>query len=146
MQRAISKQAKVFQAAAALLSLLLVGATDALAQAQDNDPLSDWQLTGNLGLTDTNGSYGTQQNTNILLGLSTLSLSDGNLKFTASIPYMRISGRGLVVFDASGNPILINRRASVVPDVRTGWGDLDLGVSYVIPPAVLDRKDPLPMC
>jgi hypothetical protein len=136
MQRAISKQAKVFQVAAALLSLLLVGATDALAQ--DNAPLSDWQLTGNLGLTDTNGDYGTQQNTNILLGLSTLSLSDGNLKFTASIPYMRISGRGLVVFDASGNPILINRRASVVPDVRTGWGDLDLGVSYVIPPAVLD--------
>ena len=26
------------------------------------------------------------------------------------MPYMRISGRGLVVFDASGNPIVINRQ------------------------------------
>ena len=136
MQRAVSKQAKMFQVAAALLSLLLVGATDALAQ--DNGPLSGWQLTGNLGLTDTNGDYGSQQNTNILLGLSTLSLSDGNLKFTASIPYMRISGRGLVVFDASGNPIVINRRTTIPPDVRTGWGDLNLGASYTIPESILD--------
>jgi hypothetical protein len=121
---------------AAILALLALGAQS--ARAQDDSLLPSWRLTGNLGVTNTNGDYGTQQNTNVLLGLSTLSLSDGNLKFTASIPYMRISGRGLVVFDASGNPILINRRASVVPDVRTGWGDLDLGVSYVIPPAVLD--------
>ena len=61
-----------------------------------------------------------------------------NFKFTASMPYMRISGRGLVVFDASGNPIVINRRTTLPPDVRTGLGDLNLSASYTIPPAVLD--------
>ena len=74
----------------------------------------------------------------MLLGLPTLSLANGNFKFSASIPYMRISGRGLVVFDASGNPIVINRRTSLPPDVRTGWGDLNFGASYTIPPAILD--------
>ena len=56
-----------------------------------------------------------RNNTNVLLGLTTLSLSNDNFKFSASVPYMRISGRGLVVFDASGNPIVINRRTNV-PD------------------------------
>jgi hypothetical protein len=136
MHRAISRYAKMLRAAAALALLLPMGATQDWAQA--NGLLSDWQLTSTLGATDTNGDYGTAQNTNVLLGLSTLSLSDDNLKFSASIPYMRISGRGLVVFDASGNPIVINRRATIPPDVRTGWGDLNLGASYTIPPAILD--------
>lgn len=140
MHRA-SPERRMFRAAAALALLLAIAAQSARAkdaQAQDDVLLPDWNLTGNLGVTDTHGNYGTQQNTDVLLGLSTLSLSDGNFRLSASIPYMRISGRGLVVFDASGNPILINRRASVSPNVRTGWGDLDLGASYVIPPAILD--------
>jgi len=136
MHRAIPRYAKILRAAAALALLLPIGATHAWAQA--NGLLSDWQLTSTLGATDTNGDYGTSQNTNVLLGLSTLSLSDDNLKFSASIPYMRISGRGLVVFDASGNPIVINRRTNIPPDVRTGWGDLNLGASYTIPPSILD--------
>lgn len=140
MHRA-SPAPRMLRVTAALALLLTVGAQDARAQnaqTQDNTLLPGWNLTGNFGVTDTHGNYGTRQNTDVLLGLSTLSLSDGNFRFSASIPYMRISGRGLVVFDASGNPILINRRASVAPDVRTGWGDLDLGASYLIPPAVVD--------
>jgi hypothetical protein len=109
------------------------------AMARDmGPPPPDWQLTGTLGITDTNGDYGTPQNTNVLLGLSTLSLANGNFKFSASMPYMRISGRGLVVFDASGNPILINRRGTAASDVRTGWGDLNLSASYTVPSAVLN--------
>jgi hypothetical protein len=142
MTPANQKHKKVFPAAVLLTLLLAIGARTAQAQqtiqAQDGSLLPDWKLTGNLGFTDTNGYYGTLQNTNVQLGLASLSVSDGNFKFTASIPYMRISGRGLVVFDASGNPILINRRASAPTDVRTGWGDLNLAASYVIPPAILD--------
>jgi hypothetical protein len=99
----------------------------------------DWQLMGTLGATYTNGDYGTPVDTNVSLGLTTLSLSNGSFKFSASIPYMRISGRGLVVFDASGNPIVINRRTSAAPDVRTGWGDLSLSASYTIPSSILDN-------
>jgi hypothetical protein len=135
MHRAIPSLARIFGPAA--LALLFFVST-AAAFAGEDTLLGDWQITGTLGLTDTNGDYGTPQNTNVLLGLSTLSLSDGNFKFTASVPYMRISGRGLVVFDASGNPIIINRRTSIAPDTRTGWGDLNLSASYTIPPAILD--------
>jgi hypothetical protein len=122
---------------AIIAAALFAGASGAFA-ADKEEAAADWQLTGTLGVTDTNGSYGTPINTNVLLSLGTLSLSDGNFKFTASVPYMRISGRGLVVFDASGNPIVINRRTNVPPDVRTGWGDVNLSASYMVPPSILD--------
>ena len=136
MHPAIPHLARLFRPAALAL-LFVMSAGNAFAGEGGLLP-DDWQLTGTLGLTNTNGDYGTPQNTNVLLGLSTLSLSDDNLKFSASIPYMRISGRGLVVFDASGNPIVINRRTTIPPDVRTGWGDLNLGASYTIPESILD--------
>jgi hypothetical protein len=140
MHRAISKYRystkRLFPILAATAVAALSMAT-ANASARDEDP-PDWQITGTFGATDTNGSYGTPLNTNVLLGLSTLSVANGNFKFSASLPYMRISGRGLVVFDASGNPIVVNRRTPVKPDVRTGWGDLNLTASYTIPSSVLD--------
>jgi len=140
MSHAISRRrppattAKILLAAA----MLALGATGAAAQGLETPSLEDWHLAGTVGVMDSNGDYGTSINTNVLLGLTSLSLSNDGFKFTASIPYMRISGRGLVVFDASGNPIVINRRTNVAPDVRTGWGDLTLSASYMIPPAILD--------
>jgi hypothetical protein len=129
----LAPSARLFLAAVGLLAVTTTGAF-----AGDGDLLpADWQLTGTLGLSDSSGNYGTPVKTDVLLGLSTLSLADGNFKFSASIPYMRISGRGLVVFDASGNPIVINRRTSLPPAVRTGWGDVNFSASYTIPPAVL---------
>lgn len=101
--------------------------------------LEDWKLTGTFGYGHSNGNYGTPRETSVDLGISTLSLSTGNFRFTASIPYMRIEGRGLVVFDASGSPIVINRRTALPPDTRTGWGDLNFSASYTIPPAILDN-------
>ena len=135
----ISKQlhGTVPRAFLAALALLALAASSAFAGDKDA-PAPDWQLTGTFGLSDSSGNYGTPVNTDVLLGLSTLSVADGNFKFSASIPYMRISGRGLVVFDASGNPIVINRRTSLPPDVRTGWGDVNFSASYTIPPSILD--------
>jgi hypothetical protein len=95
------------------------------------------QLTGAFGADYSNGNYGTDRNTDILLDLSSLSAQIGNLKISANVPYMRISGRGLVVFDAAGNPIVINRKASIAPDVRSGFGDLNLSATYTIPAAIL---------
>jgi hypothetical protein len=120
----------------AIAAMMLTGA--AQAQTRDKSILDpDWHWTTNFGVTDTNGDYGTPNNTNVLLGLTTLSLSNDSFKFSASLPYMRISGRGLLVFDANGNPIVINRRVNGPTDVRTGWGDLTLSASYTIPQAVL---------
>ena len=126
-------------AALAFLALL-AGAGQAFAQDQGS-PFEDYHFTGNLGLEYSNGSYGTSRNTNVEIGLPSLSVDTGNFRFNVSVPYMRISGRGLVVFDAAGNAVVINRRTTLPPDVRTGWGDLNLSATYAIPPSVLGDFD-----
>ena len=118
-----------------LLVAAFVQFLDSTVAARAND--EDIQLTGTVGVDYSNGGYGTTRNTNVLLDLSSLSAQIDNLKLSASVPYMRISGRGLVVFDAAGNPIVINRRTSITPDVRSGFGDLNLSATYTIPPAIL---------
>lgn len=118
------------------LALLLPGT--AWAQDTSDAPPADFHFSGTYGLEYSNGSYGTTRNTNVLIQMPSLSVASGDFRLTASMPYMRISGRGLVVFDASGDPIVINRRTSLPPDVRTGFGDLNLSLTYSIPPAVLD--------
>jgi hypothetical protein len=127
-----------------LAAALLAGTQGAFAQDQAKPfdfAFEDLKLAGTFGLGYSNGSYGTAQNTDVDLALATVSATTGNFRFTASMPYMRISGRGLVVFDASGNPIVINRSLSNAPDTRTGWGDLNLAASYTIPAAILDGFD-----
>jgi hypothetical protein len=118
---------------ATVLALLPVGSGNAFAQDRG------FRLQGTFGLGYSNGSYGTNRNTDVMLGLWTVSAITGNLKFDVSVPYMRISGRGLVVFDAAGNPVIINRNKSVVPTVRSGFGDVNFSATYTIPPAVLDN-------
>lgn len=139
MRRAISNLSVCKSATAiALAAAAIMPAGIAQAQIREQSMLDpEWHWIANVGVTDTNGAYGTPNNTNVLLGLTTLSLSNDSFKFSASLPYMRISGRGLLVFDANGNPIVINRRVNGPTDVRTGWGDLTLSASYTIPPAVL---------
>ena len=114
------------------LGLLLTNAPRAMA----DDP--GIRLSGAFGFGYSDGDYGTNKDTNVLLGLSTLSAKTGNFQFNVSMPYMRISGRGLVVFDTAGNPIIINRRLSLPADVRSGFGDLNLSATYAIPPEILD--------
>jgi opacity protein-like surface antigen len=123
----------------AALALLPAGAAHAAPYDKEikDIPPDDWQLTGTFGYGHFSGNYGTPRDTSVDLGLSTLSLGLDNFRFTASMPYMHIDGRGLVMFDASGNPIVINRRATLPADSRTGWGDLSFSASYTIPPAIL---------
>ena len=121
----------------ALVMALPLLASGSGALAQDID-FSDLQFTGTFGTEYSNGSYGTTHNTNVELGLPVVSVATDDFKFTASMPYMRISGRGLVIFDAAGNPIVVNRRTSNPADVRTGFGDLNLSGTYSVPSSFLD--------
>jgi hypothetical protein len=126
-------------AKSALLALLLLAAGAGQAFAQnDNFSFQDLQLNGTFGLQYSNGDYGTTRNTSVLIGLPTLGVETGDFQFNLSMPYMRISGRGLVLFDAAGNPIVVNRRTSLPPAVRTGFGDLNLSATYTVPKDVLD--------
>jgi hypothetical protein len=96
------------------------------------------RLAGTFGFGYSNGNYGTPQNTDVLVGLSTLSAETGDLQFNVSVPYIQITGRGLVVFDAAGNPVVINRRSTLPADTRTGFGDANLSTTYAIPPSIMD--------
>ena len=116
------------------VAMTLISSSAMGAAAQDQDI----QLTGTFGVGYSNGGYGTNRNTDVLLSMTTFSLETDDLKFAVSMPYMRISGRGLLVFDAAGNPEVINRRTTIVPDVRTGFGDLNFSGTYSIPPSILD--------
>ena len=135
MSRQMKNTSAWLSALVIALPLMTLGAGAALAQGSN---FSDFQFTGTLGLEYSNGSYGTTHNTNVELGLPVLSMETGDFKFTASMPYMRISGRGLVIFDASGNPIVVNRRTTNPADVRTGFGDLNLSSTYSVPSSFLD--------
>jgi hypothetical protein len=119
---------------AALFVLCAASAQTAFGQ----DMGQDFKFSATSGLSYSNGGYGTERNTNVLLDITTASVQTGNFKFNVGIPYMRISGRGLVIFDASGDPIIIDRRADLPPDVRTGWGDINLSGTYTVPPGLLD--------
>jgi len=121
-----------FSGFAVVIALMLLPLNAAFAQ------LADIRYQSTFGMDYSNGNYGTDRNTDVEMGLTTLGAVLGNLRVNISIPYMRISGRGLVIFDAAGNPEVINRRTDIAPDVRTGWGDLNLAASYTVPPDNLD--------
>ena len=122
-----------------LLALLLLALPSSGAFAQEQDGwLQDIQFAGTFGMEYSNGDYGTPRNTNVEIGLPVLSATTGDFKFNVSMPYMRVSGRGLVVFDATGNPIVVNRRTALPPITRTGFGDLNLGATYDVPSSFLD--------
>lgn len=134
MRQALFRFSRIF----AVVSLSGLAVAPALADATPGILPDDWQLTGNFGVGYSNGDYGTPIRTDVTLGLASLNLGVENFKFSASLPYMRIDGRGLLLFDASGNPIVIARRSVGPTDVRTGWGDVNLSASYTIPSVILD--------
>ncbi|MBV9549955.1 MAG: hypothetical protein JO256_09830 [Alphaproteobacteria bacterium] len=119
------------------LLALALSALPALADDKDI-PFQDFQFTGTLALEYSSGNYGTTRNTNVQMALPVLSVETGDFKFSASMPYMRIAGRGLVIFDAAGNPIIVNRRTTLPPIERNGFGDLNLSATYALPPSFLD--------
>ena len=98
----------------------------------------DVLFSSTLGMGYSNGDYGTTRNTNVEIGLPVLSATTGDFKFSVSMPYMRVSGRGLVVFDATGNPIVVNRNTTLPPITRTGFGDLNFGATYDVPSSFMD--------
>ncbi len=126
---------RAWAGAALALSLLALAAGPARAEGA---AFEDFKFTGTLGLEYSNGSYDTSHNTNVEMALPVLSMETGDFKLTASMPYLRISGRGLLIFDAAGNPIIVNRRTTLASVARTGFGDLNLSATYTLPASMLD--------
>lgn len=109
----------------AVVALGILGSASA-AQAQDS---SAPQFSLTTGLNYSSGDYGTGVDTDILVVPASARLKLGNLRFTATIPYIRINGANVVAGD--GGPIIVDPNAPRIK--RDGIGDLTMGVNYAFP-------------
>jgi len=92
--------------------------------------LADDGLTASTGVDYSKGDYGTGVDTEILIVPFSLRYKSGDLRFSATIPWLRIDGSSAIVGDGSGG-VVIDPNAPRT--VRSGFGDVNLGVAYTIP-------------
>lgn len=122
---------KTFAGAA---TALFVIATPALAQGADERveraQENAFGLTFTTGVDYSSGDYGLEEKTRILVVPFALRGTTGPWAFTASVPYLRISGPGGVVLGPDGRPL---PGVPTTEGSRSGIGDLSLGANYTVP-------------
>jgi len=87
-------------------------------------------VTVTTGLDWSKGDYGTGSDTEILIAPLSLRYKTGDLRFTATLPWLRIDGASGIVGDGSGG-VVIDPNAPRT--VRSGFGDVNLGAAWAIP-------------
>lgn len=102
-------------------------ATPALA----ND---DSSISVTTGVDFSSGDYGAAENTDILVVPFSVRYKTGNLRLSATLPWLRIDGSSGVLGGSTG-PDPLNPNAPRT--TRDGLGDLSLGVAYMIPEETL---------
>ena len=114
-------------------AVLVAAATPAFAA--DDKSETSWTLSS--GIDYSSGKYGLPQGTDILVGLSDITLKTGDFKFSACLPYLNITGPAYVVVGAGGVPTLVNPARGANTTVRGGWGDLNVSGVYSVDPDAL---------
>lgn len=121
-------------------AMTLATATSALADdpavKPDGSGPTSVSLSG--GFDYSSGKYGESKPTDILVGLTSLSIATDGFLLTASVPYLTITGPSFVVVGAGGVPVLVTPRPGTDSTGRSGWGDLNLGATYTLPSEDLD--------
>jgi hypothetical protein len=92
--------------------------------------LADDGLTATTGIDYSKGDYGTGVDTEILIVPFSLRYKTGDLRLSATIPWLRIDGSSAIVGDGNGG-VVIDPNAPRT--VRSGFGDVNLGAAYAIP-------------
>jgi hypothetical protein len=110
-----------------LTAALALGVVALTSQAHAQ---STAQVTVTSGIDYSSGDYGTGVDTNILVVPVSARIKTGNLRFTGTMPWVRIDGSSGVVGDGNGG-VIIDPNAPRT--VRSGFGDLTLGAAYAIP-------------
>ena len=87
-------------------------------------------VTVTTGLDWSKGDYGTGSDTEILIAPLSLRYKTGDLRFTATLSWLRIDGASGIVGDGSGG-VVIDPNAPRT--VRSGFGDVNLGAAWAIP-------------
>ena len=111
-----------------------LAAPNAGTSAPTGDTLS--RLTLSAGASAWTGDYDARSHTDIATALLGARYSLGDLRLTASIPWMRINSAGVVFTGIDGTPLIVAPSASTTPAhkvVHDGLGDLTLGASYLVP-------------
>lgn len=112
-------------------ALALAGiSTPALAKTEADRLAATDSFTVTTGVDYSSGDYGTGVDTNILIAPLSLRYKTGDIRFTATLPWLRIDGSSAIVGDGSGG-VVIDPNAP--RSVRSGLGDLSLGVAYTVP-------------
>lgn len=108
---------------AGVVTGLVCVATPALAA-------EDTGFTVTTGIDYSSGDYGTGSDTNIIVVPVSLRYKAGDLRLTATVPWLRIDGSSAIVGDGQGG-IVIDPNAPRT--VRSGIGDVSLGAAWGIP-------------
>ena len=109
-------------------SLSLFAVCIASPALADDSPTS---LSFSTGVDYTSGDYGTGSKTEILVVPVSARLKTGNVRFTATVPYLHIKGASNIVGGGDGGPIIIDPNSPRT--TRSGIGDVTLGVNYALP-------------
>jgi hypothetical protein len=82
------------------------------------------------GVDYSSGDYGTGADTDILVVPVSARYKVGNLRITATVPWLRIDGSSAIVGDGAGG-VVIDPNAPRT--TRSGFGDVSVGAAYQIP-------------
>ena len=116
------------------MTAIPVSAQDAPPPAKPQDEESAPSWTFSSGLDYSSGRYGAKQSTDILVGLSNITLKTGDFQFSAALPYLSIVGPAYVVVGAGGALAIVNPKAGATSTQREGLGDLNLSATYTLQP------------
>jgi len=109
-------------AASLAFACLLFGSS----AAQAEDP----KMSYSTGLDYSSGDYGTGFQTRMLVAPVSARLEAGELRLSASIPWIRIDGASSILA-GDGSPIVVD--PSAPRTIRSGFGDLSVGASWSLP-------------
>jgi hypothetical protein len=105
---------------------IALAANPAAAQSEGNGT----GVSITTGIDYSSGDYGTGIDTDILVVPVAARVTSGNLRFSASIPYIRIKGSSSIV-GGDGGPVIVDPNTPA--STRSGIGDLTVGANYAIP-------------
>ena len=122
---------RAFSLFAAAMSLATATAAFAAQPAPDDSDTVGVTLSS--GIDYSSGAYGDGKDTDILVGLTNVGVAWRDLSFSASVPYLTITGPSFVVVGPGGVPVLVTPQPGSTTTGRSGWGDLNLGATYSLP-------------
>jgi hypothetical protein len=123
--------------AAGILAAIAKPAVANETAAQEPSPTTN--LTLSSGIDYSSGKYSARETTDILVALTDITLQRDDFRFSVSLPYIDIKGPTSVIAGLNGVPVAIRRSlAPAIAANRSGWGDLNLGVTWSAPSEDLD--------